>query len=128
MSQRTCARAHIRRAAIVGSAVICLAALGARSDARFDGNGPPASWLMSGLTPVRWTAGLMNLGDPVASLSDSARDTASLLVLGVSLIGGGRIIRRLRQKAAQHPEQAGCSTPSRSPVASTQVGPRRVAR
>jgi len=127
-SRRARLRSNIRRAAIVGSAVVCLAALGVRSDARLHADGPQTSWVMHWLAPVRETAGLMNAVDPTASWSDSAIDAASLLVLGLSLIGGGRIIRRLRRNAARHPELADQAAASRAPMASSQVGPRRMAR
>jgi len=83
---------------------------------------------MSWLSPVHGTARLMNALESVASMSDAAVDAASLLVLGLSLVGGGRIIRRLRQRATHQPGSASSEKPSRSPVASTQVGPRRMAR
>ena len=118
----------VRRTAILCSALICLAAVGMHSDLGPRRDGPGPLWVMNWLWPAHGTARLMNAFESAAPMSDAAIDAASLLVLGLSLIGGGRIIRRLRQRATQRPGSAHGEKPSRSPVASTHVGPRRIAR
>ncbi len=103
---------RFRRAAIIGSAVICLAALGMRGDGRLGTDGPR----------------LMKPIEAAASMSDTSIDVVSLVVLGLSLIGGGRMIRRARQRAAQRSGASGQGTPSRAPIAATNIRSRRVAR
>lgn len=105
-------RSRLRKAAIIGSAVICLAASGVRSDGRLGNDGPRL------MTPL----------EAVASMSDTSIDVASLVVLGLSLIGGGRMIRRVRQRAAHRDEAAWQGKPSRAPIAATHIGSWRVAR
>jgi len=128
MSRRTRFWSSVRRAAILCSALVCLAAVGMRSDLEPRRDGTRSPRVMNWLWPAHGTARLMNALESVASTSDAAIDAASLLVLGLSLVGGGRIIRRLRQRPTQQPESANCEKPDRSPVASTHVGPRRIAR
>jgi len=128
MPGRTCSWSRLRRAAILGSAFICLAAVGMRSDLGPRGDGPGSPWVTNWLAPVHGTARLMHALESVESMSDAAIDAASLLVLGLSLVGGGRIIRRLRLRATEQPWTAVGEKPSRSPVASMHVGPRRIAR
>jgi hypothetical protein len=83
---------------------------------------------MNWLAPIHGTARLMNTFDALASMPDASTEAASLLVLGLSLVGGGRIIRRLTQRATPQPRAARCVQPRRAPVASAHVGPRRIAR
>jgi len=127
-SRRARQRSSVRTAAIAGSAVICFVAFGLQSDAPLYARGPQTPWVMNWLAPAHGTAGLTAMGDLVASRSEGGNDAASLLVLGVSLIGGGRIIRRVRKKAAQDPDAALRTARSRPPVAAMPIGPRRIAR
>jgi hypothetical protein len=83
---------------------------------------------MNWLAPIHGAARLMHTFDALASMSDASTETASLLVLGLSLVGGGRIIRRLTQRATPQRKAARCERPSRAPEASAHVGPRRMAR
>ena len=128
VSGRTRSWSSLRRAAILGSALICLAAVGMRSDIGPRSDGPWSPWVMNWLAPIHRAAPLMHTLDALASMPDASTEAASLLVLGLSLVGGGRIIRRLTQRATPQPTAARCEKPSRAPVASAHVGPRRIAR
>jgi hypothetical protein len=127
-TERTRSRPRSRPAVILGSTLICLAALGMRADP-----GLPGAWLRSVRVPT-WlasahgTAPLKNALESVASMSDAAIDSASLLVLGLSLVGGGRMIRRVGQQLTQRPGSVDGGSRSRPPALSTYVGPRRIAR
>jgi len=85
-------------------------------------------WVMNWLAPIHGATRLMNTLDALASMPDASTEAASLLVLGLSLVGGGRIIRRLTQRVTPQPKATRCEKPSRAPVAFAHVGPRRIAR
>ena len=127
-SRRTRLQSCVRRAAIGAAALICLAAVGGRADAGIGPDGPQSSWVMNWLAPVQGTTRLLNTFEAMSSWSDASVDAVSLFVLGLSLVGGGRVIRRLRLRAAHHPRSADCAKASRSPMAAEQIGPRRLAR
>jgi hypothetical protein len=115
--------ARVRRFAIIGAAAVCLAAGGLRSD-----TAPQSSWLTDWIAPVAGTVQLATAIEPLEAMSEASIDLASLLVLGLSLIGGGHLLRRQYRWPARHAEAPGRVMPSRAPVAAAEIGPRRLAR
>lgn len=110
---------------VLGSVVLCLAAVGMRQGAAAAIGEPLTAWVTTWAAPMASLPGMSALG----TWSEASLDALSLLVLGASLLGGGRIIRRLRQRSAAGAASDSSSRPTRAPLADVEaIRPRRAAR
>jgi hypothetical protein len=92
------------------------------------GPGISPAGVASGIVPIRETERLLTSTGPASSTSEMLVDFASLLGLGLSLLGGGHAIGRIRQRAKRRAEPAQPVALSRAPIASTHRISRHVAR
>ena len=122
-------KSRARRVLVVGVTLVSLAFIGMRGgDWWSAGPAIPRAGAASGVAPVQETGRLLTSTGPAGSTSEMLVDFASLLVLGLSLLGGGHAIGRIRQRAKRRTEPAQPVALSRSPIASTHKISRHVAR